>query len=76
MRGLNVKHQLITGFNGLLESGAIYAGKQKDNKTVKITASIGYADSSDKPASPWDVVKLADQALYRAKGKGRNCISD
>ncbi|MEM7562114.1 MAG: GGDEF domain-containing protein [Pseudomonadota bacterium] len=51
------------------------AGKGKDNKTVKITVSIGFADSSDKPASPWDVVKLADQALYRAKGKGRNCIS-
>ncbi len=47
-----------------------------DNKTVKITVSIGFADSSSKEASPWDVLKLADQALYRAKGKGRNCISE
>ena len=49
--------------------------KSSDNKTVKITVSIGFADSSSKPASPWDVVKLADQALYRAKDNGRNCIS-
>ena len=26
-------------------------------------------------SGPWDVLKLADKALYRAKGKGRNCIS-
>jgi diguanylate cyclase (GGDEF)-like protein len=50
--------------------------KKSDNKTVKITVSIGFADSSSKPSSPWDVVKLADQALYRAKDKGRNCISE
>ncbi len=46
------------------------------NKTIKITVSIGFADSSSKEASPWDVLKRADKALYRAKGKGRNCISE
>ncbi len=46
------------------------------DKTVKITVSIGFADSSSKEAAPWDVLKLADKALYRAKGKGRNCISE
>ncbi len=45
-------------------------------KTVKITVSIGFADASGKEAAPWDVLKLADKALYRAKGKGRNCISE
>ena len=45
-------------------------------KTVKITVSIGFADSSSKESAPWDVLKLADKALYRAKGKGRNCISE
>ncbi|MDH3219476.1 MAG: GGDEF domain-containing protein [Gammaproteobacteria bacterium] len=46
------------------------------NKSIRITVSIGFAESNRKELSPWDVVKLADQALYRAKGKGRNCISE
>lgn len=46
------------------------------NKTIKITVSIGFADSSNKELAPWDILKLADKALYRAKGKGRNCISE
>jgi len=43
---------------------------------VTVTVSIGMADSKAKPASPWDVLKQADQALYRAKGKGRNCVCE
>ena len=46
------------------------------NKSVKITVSIGFADSNGKETGPWAVLKLADKALYRAKGKGRNCISE
>ncbi|MDH5765214.1 MAG: GGDEF domain-containing protein [Gammaproteobacteria bacterium] len=46
----------------------------KNNKTVTITVSIGVADSTASVNSPWDVLKLADKALYRAKNKGRNCI--
>ena len=53
--------------------------KPKKKKTVQITISIGLADSIEKKNqnlnSPWDVLKLADKALYRAKKKGRNCIS-
>lgn len=46
------------------------------NKTVSVTVSIGMADSEKSTQSPWDVLKLADKALYRAKDKGRNCVSD
>ncbi len=52
------------------------AAQSGGEKSVKITVSIGFADSSSKEAAPWDVLKLADKALYRAKGKGRNCISE
>ena len=48
--------------------------KPAKNKTVTVTVSIGVADSKAKSSDPWDVLKLADKALYRAKGKGRNCV--
>lgn len=47
-----------------------------NNKSVQVTVSIGFADSSGNKGTPWDVLKLSDLALYRAKGKGRNCISE
>lgn len=49
---------------------------QGTNNTVTVTVSIGFADSGGNGSSPWDVLKKADQALYRAKGKGRNCVSE
>ena len=47
---------------------------QKKINSVKVTVSIGIADSENDVASPWDVLKLSDKALYRAKAKGRNCV--
>ena len=49
--------------------------KTKQNREVKVTISIGYAQRSDKAGTPEQVIKAADKALYRAKRKGRNCIS-
>jgi diguanylate cyclase (GGDEF)-like protein len=46
------------------------------NNSVKVTVSIGFAESGGKESTPWDALKRADQALYRAKGKGRNCVSE
>lgn len=51
------------------------APKLKKNKSVKVTVSIGLSTSTAATESPWDVLKLADKALYRAKNKGRNCVS-
>lgn len=48
--------------------------KHKKNKSVKVTVSIGVADSKSNASSPWDVLKLSDKALYRAKAKGRNRV--
>ncbi|HEY9052832.1 MAG TPA: GGDEF domain-containing protein [Gammaproteobacteria bacterium] len=44
------------------------------HQSVQVTVSIGVADSSNEVKSPWDVMKLADKALYRAKKKGRNRV--
>ena len=47
---------------------------KKPRKTLKITVSIGAADSTDPKESAEDVVKAADQCLYRAKETGRNKV--
>ncbi|WP_432403354.1 GGDEF domain-containing protein [Wukongibacter sp. M2B1] len=51
-------------------------GKEKIfSKDLSVTISIGVAEKSDKYKLPEEVLKAADKALYRAKKKGRNCVS-
>jgi len=47
----------------------------KNKKSVTVTVSIGVADSK-AAATPWDALKQADKALYRAKENGRNRVCD
>jgi len=55
--------------------------KRKDGKSrivavkkeTNVTVSIGVASSNGNHASPSEVLRVADSALYRAKTKGRNC---
>lgn len=49
-------------------------GSERGSGTVSVTVSIGVAESSADRRRPADVIKAADQALYRAKGGGRNRI--
>lgn len=48
-------------------------GRAKKQKTVGVTLSIGLAHHGDEP-SAFDVVKIADDALYKAKKAGRNRV--
>jgi diguanylate cyclase (GGDEF)-like protein len=48
--------------------------KSRKSRSVKVTVSIGVADSSGSTSSAWDLLKLSDKALYRAKDKGRNLV--
>ncbi len=52
-------------------------GKARGGKEVKkethVTVSIGLASSNGDGIAPAEVMRAADQALYRAKSKGRNC---
>jgi len=58
-------------------TGKAGAGRKKSSgsKTVQVTVSIGVADSAQDGGTPWEIVKQADKALYRAKQKGRNRVS-
>jgi diguanylate cyclase (GGDEF)-like protein len=42
-------------------------------RQTNVTVSIGVAASNGDQLTPAEVVRVADQALYRAKAKGRNC---
>ncbi|MFP3526892.1 diguanylate cyclase, partial [Pantoea sp. SIMBA_072] len=42
--------------------------------TVSVTISIGVAERQVDHRNPEAVLKSADQALYSAKGAGRNCV--
>jgi len=44
-------------------------------RTLSITVSMGVAEPDESGADPDDVIRAADQALYRAKRTGRNRIS-
>lgn len=41
---------------------------------VSVTISIGVAERLAEHRTPEEVLKAADQALYAAKGAGRNCV--
>lgn len=44
-------------------------------KAVSVTISIGVAEPGKGRTKTSSVIKAADQALYRAKKKGRNCLA-
>jgi diguanylate cyclase (GGDEF)-like protein len=50
------------------------AVRRNEASDVRVTISIGLAGRDASARSPGDVLKVADQALYRAKAGGRNGI--
>src|SRR3989304_6059760 len=45
-----------------------------ETKELNITVSIGVAEKQDEHDNPQEVIKSADNALYKAKQKGRNQV--
>ncbi|HEX6833664.1 MAG TPA: GGDEF domain-containing protein, partial [Rudaea sp.] len=52
----------------------VQAVKRNALSDARVTVSIGIAERDAQTRSPLDVLKNADQALYRAKAKGRNRV--
>jgi len=48
---------------------------RRADQKVPVTISIGVASRQSRNESPDDVLKFADEALYKAKGGGRNRVS-
>jgi len=54
----------------------LHRGKNNPRQqALSVTISIGYAARKPDTKLPEAVIKAADLALYRAKKKGRNCLS-
>jgi two-component system cell cycle response regulator len=49
---------------------------RKDEKSLNLSISIGVAVLAGAARDVEGFNRLADEALYRAKAKGRNCVSD
>ena len=72
-RALEYANELLEQVREEISAQQLDVTTSKAKKQVSVSASIGvaYADANE---SPEDVIKRADAALYKAKGKGRNCV--
>jgi GGDEF domain-containing protein len=64
-----------TGRPGRDNEGKMLRSNCSPDTFVSVTTSIGVAESSDDLRTPRDVIAAADEALYRAKQRGRNRVS-
>lgn len=61
-------------YKGKRKTGSRKKSKQQSKK-LHVTISIGVAEKNETYSTPEEVRKAADKALYRAKKKGRNCVT-
>jgi GGDEF domain-containing protein len=57
------------------EAGTRLRSLRSAEKTLSVTVSMGVAEPDEPRATPAEVLRAADKALYRAKEGGRNRVS-
>jgi diguanylate cyclase (GGDEF)-like protein len=57
------------------ETGTKLRRLRSADRTLSVTVSIGVAEPDELRSTPAEVLRAADQALYRAKEAGRNRVS-
>jgi len=58
-------------FRGIVDKRRVIYGNQE----ISFTVSIGVASINEDTSGIEDILKMADDALYKAKAKGRNCVA-
>ena len=58
-----------------MEEGERQRGGRAPPKTLSVTVSVGVAEPGGAARTPAQVIRAADEALYRAKQAGRNRLS-
>jgi GGDEF domain-containing protein len=56
------------------DRGKSRRSNKRSDQTVSVTISIGVAEADSRLQSPREVIKAADEALYKAKRRGRNQV--
>ena len=64
-----------TGYTRKSSKAQNSKSKRVNSTQLFVTISIGVCEKNSTHKDPNDVIKGADKALYRAKKKGRNCVS-
>ena len=73
LEGLRSSDEVHTVANKII--AAIRAPLLTADLQLLITTSIGIGFSANRDQTPADLLRMADEALYRAKNAGRNCVS-
>ncbi|WP_427137863.1 GGDEF domain-containing protein [Psychrobacillus psychrodurans] len=64
-----------SGYTRKLSKAQSSKSKRENLSQLFVTISIGVCEKNSTYKNSSDVIKGADKALYRAKKKGRNCVS-